>query len=356
MPKEVVDVIIVGGGLSGIYAACLLQQKQKSFVILEARDRIGGRILSLEYQGFFSDLGPSWYWPAIHPKMANLIQTLGLRGYRQYEEGMGCYQHSSGVVQTMSGYVMQPLSWRISGGMMALIGKLCGIIPASNIRLNHPVCQIEKTRSGAIVSVGEHEKEPWTTFYAGEVILALPPRLAAASILFVPDLSSHLTQAMLRIGTWMAGQAKFYAFYEEPFWRQSGLSGQAFSECGPLSEIHDGSNENGGPYGLTGFVGILAAQRNRQPMLIEAILDQLSIIYDKKAAQPKTYFYIDWACEQYTATSLDQPPMYEHPIYHPPADQASIWDGVIRFAGTETANQYGGYTEGALDAAERAVR
>ena len=30
---------------------------------------------------------------------------------------------------------------------------------------------------------------------------------------------------MLKIGTWMAGQAKFYALYEEPFWRRAGLSG-----------------------------------------------------------------------------------------------------------------------------------
>jgi monoamine oxidase len=71
--------------------------------------------------------------------------------------------------------------------------------------------------------------------------------------------------------------------------------------------------------------------------------------------QPKTYFYKDWACERYTATLLDQQPMYEHPTYHPPADQTSIWDGAIRFAGTETADHHGGYMEGALDAGERAV-
>ena len=68
MPTETVDTIIIGGGLSGIYAAYLLSQRNKSFVVLEARERIGGRILSPEYQGFFSDLGPSWYWPAIGEK------------------------------------------------------------------------------------------------------------------------------------------------------------------------------------------------------------------------------------------------------------------------------------------------
>jgi monoamine oxidase len=355
MPTETVDTIIIGGGLSGIYAACLLSQKNKSFVVLEARERIGGRILSREHQGFFSDLGPSWYWPSINPKMTHLIQDLGLKGYRQFEEGMGRLQSPNGTVHTVRGYAMEPLSWRLSGGMTALITKLSENIPENAIRLNHPVCQIEKKFSGALVSVGELEKEPWARFSTSKIILALPPRIAAATILFDPDLSHNLTQAMLKMGTWMAGQAKFCALYEEPFWRQTGLSGQAFSECGPLGEIHDGSNNGQGPYGLTGFVGIPAVQRNHQQLLTEAILSQLAIIFGKPAAQPTTFFYQDWARERFTATQFDQPPMYEHPIYHPPAGQTSIWDGTLHFAGTETADQHGGYLEGALTAAERAV-
>jgi monoamine oxidase len=355
MPTETVDTVIVGGGLSGIYAAHLLSQRDESSVLLEARERIGGRILSTEHGGFFSDLGPSWYWPTIHPKMAHLIQTLGLEGYRQFEEGMGRFQLSNGTVRTVSGYAMEPVSWRLSGGMVALIKGLCEHIPEGTIRLNSPVCQIERKPLGALVSVGELEEEPWTRFRTKNIILALPPRLAAATILFSPGLSHNLTQAMLKIGTWMAGQAKFFVFYEEPFWRQLGLSGQAFSERGPLVEIHDGSNNNQGPYGLTGFVGIPAAQRNQQQRLTDAILSQLEAIYGRPAAQPTTFLYQDWARERFTATPFDQPPMYEHPAYHPPAGQTSIWDGIVHFAGTETAVQHGGYLEGAVTAAERAV-
>ncbi len=355
MFKEKVETLIIGAGLSGIYAAHLLQQRKRSFVVLEARDRIGGRILCPEYEGFFADLGPSWYWPSIHPRMANLIQSLDLHGYRQFEEGMGCYQLSNGAVRTAHGCVMHPLSWRISGGMAALIGTLRASIPQSAIRLNHPVCQIEKTGAGVLVRAGELENEPWAHFIAREVILAVPPRLAAASILFTPDLSFPLTQAMLGTGTWMAGQAKFYAFYEKPFWRHSGLSGLAFSECGPLTEIHDGCNKSRGPYGLTGFIGIPAMQRSRMQSLRKAILQQLAGLYGENSAQPAEFFYQDWAREQYTATAYDQLPMREHPLYRPPAGQSSIWDGAVRFAGTETADEHGGYLEGALGSAERAV-
>lgn len=355
MPTENVETLIIGGGLSGLYCAYLLSEKRKSTVVLEARERIGGRILSVNHQGFFSDLGPSWYWPAIHPKMARLIQTLHLDGYRQFEAGTGRYQSSDGSVRTVRGYATEPHSWRISGGMKALVTRLSNAIDARAIRCNHPVCQIEKKTTGVLVSVGELERVPWARFKADRVILALPPRLAAASILFVPDLSHELTQAMLRIGTWMAGQAKFCALYKEPFWRQTGLSGEAFSEYGPLGEIHDGSSNLEGPYGLTGFVGIPAVQRNQHRHLTEKILAQLAAIYGKAGDKPSAFFYQDWANERFTATPFDQPPMREHPRYHPPAGKAAIWEDTLRFAGTETATEHGGYLEGALSAAERAV-
>jgi len=356
MRTETVDTTIIGAGLSGIYAAHLLSQRGESFVILEARDRIGGRILCPEHEGFASDLGPSWYWPEMHPKMGHLITALNLEGYRQFEQGLGRFQMQDGAVHTIRGFAMDPLSFRLTGGMITLVTKLRETIPDHSIRLNHPVCKIEKTSAGVLVSVGELEKDPWAQVTTNRVILAVPPRLAAASILFEPDLSHALAQEMLKTPTWMAGQAKFCAFYNEPFWREIGLSGQAFSQCGPLGEIHDGSNNGRGPYGLTGFVGIPAAQRKQHHQLLtKAILSQLASIYGRPAAEPAAFFYKDWAQEPFTATQFDQPPMLEHPLYHPPAGKSSMWDGRILFAGTETAYEHGGYMEGALTAAERAV-
>lgn len=352
---ESVETIIVGAGLSGIYAAGLLSQKKKSFAVLEARDRMGGRILCPRHADYTCDLGPSWYWPDIHPHVTRLIETLGLKGYRQFEEGMGRFQRVNGEVLTVRGYVTEPLSWRLFGGMRALIEKLNERVPEKAVRLNHPVCGIERRTTGVLVTVGELEKAPRAQFMARKVILALPPRLAAATILFSPDLPERLTQAMLKTGTWMAGQAKFLALYESPFWRRSGLSGQAFSECGPIGEIHDGSNNGGAPYGLTGFMGLPAVQRNQLPHLNEALLSQLVAIFGPTAAAPVNLFYQDWARERFTATEFDQPPMLNHPVYQPPAGRTAIWDGAIHFAGTETADQHGGYLEGALRAAERAV-
>lgn len=66
-------VAIVGGGLSGLYAASLLAKKGIDYVLLEARQRLGGRIESSpsEYGSAF-DLGPTWFWPALQPQFETL--------------------------------------------------------------------------------------------------------------------------------------------------------------------------------------------------------------------------------------------------------------------------------------------
>ena len=277
------NTIIIGAGISGMHAAFLLAKRKESFIVLEARDRVGGRILCPDYKGYFPDLGPSWYWPEINPRINCLIQDLGLCGFPQYDTGYGRFQAADGRVMTVSGYPTEPESWRVSGGMISLVDGLCKEIAKESILLNHPVCGIEKEKDQVVVSVGMLGQEPRCRFRASRVFIAVPPRLAAATIMFTPDLSHELTQAMLKTSTWMAGQAKFFVLYDRADWRHAVLSGQAFSEHGPLAEIHDGSNRMNKPFGLTGFIGIPAAHRKNRKMVIQETLQQLELIYGENA-------------------------------------------------------------------------
>ncbi len=353
--KEV-DTIIIGGGLSGLYAAALLAEKKQSLVLLEARARLGGRILSPSYKGFYTDLGPSWYWPMVNPRITALIQKLGLVGYPQYETGLGRFQGKDGGVETIAGYPMNPSGWRLEGGMMSLINSLCNQIPDHVIRLNHPVCEVRRKDSGVEVIVGALDHAPLCRFAASRLILALPPRLAASSVLFTPDLPFDLAQAMLRASTWMAGHAKFFALYDHADWRELHLSGQGFSLCGPLGEVHDGSNKTDTPYGLTGFLSLPALRCKNEGGILQAMMVQLGLLYGGAAGNPVKVFYRDWAKEAFTATEYDQRSAHNHPEFHPPGGKKSFWDGCVHFAGTETADEFGGYLEGALASGARAAK
>ena len=63
---EFADVIVIGAGVAGLNAArCLNQEGNLKVVVLEGRERIGGRILTWETEGVSVDMGASF----IHGKM-----------------------------------------------------------------------------------------------------------------------------------------------------------------------------------------------------------------------------------------------------------------------------------------------
>ncbi len=74
---HVFDCVIVGAGIAGLSAAAELQAKGKSVRILEARDRIGGRIESIKVGDQMFESGGQWVAPG-HDIMFELIDQYGL--------------------------------------------------------------------------------------------------------------------------------------------------------------------------------------------------------------------------------------------------------------------------------------
>jgi monoamine oxidase len=159
------------------------------------------------------------------------------------------------------------------------------------------------------------------------------------------------------IPTWMATHAKVIATYDHPFWRDAGLSGDGISQRGPLVEIHDASPATGTAGALFGFVGVPAPiRRAGEYDLIRLAVEQLVAMYGSNAAQPVDVLVQDWAQEVLTATADDENEQpLQHPPYGTPASLANVWDGKLRLASTEMAPGFGGYLEGALEAAEMAA-
>ncbi len=82
------DVIIVGGGFSGLAAARILKQQNKTFVLLEARDRVGGRTYTRRFDdGRYVDLGGQWIGPT-QDRMYALATEHKVEWYATYNEGI----------------------------------------------------------------------------------------------------------------------------------------------------------------------------------------------------------------------------------------------------------------------------
>ncbi len=71
-------VVIVGAGIAGLAAASRLTAAGIDYVVLEARDRIGGRLHTIDLAGTPVDLGGSWIHHPIGNPMSALCDELGV--------------------------------------------------------------------------------------------------------------------------------------------------------------------------------------------------------------------------------------------------------------------------------------
>lgn len=317
------DLCIIGAGLSGLALAAKVQAEGRDVIVLEARDRSGGRVLS---QGGH-DLGPAWIWPHNH-RMLALLESLGLNTFAQYESGRLVFEDAVGRVRRDLEFATMGGALRVEGGLARVTDTLASGL-GDRLRLARRVHRVLEESGGVSVLMTEGR------IHAGRVILAMPPRLMAGLGVTVPDAP-----------TWMAGHAKLVATYPTAFWRENGLNGDAISHRGPLTEIHDASPVDAKLGALFGFAHVGAA---RQPGFRDAAIAQLVRLFGQDAATPDDVFIKDWSMDSATATEADLTPSSDHPTYNalPPTRR-------LIFAGTETSHDNGGFLEGALAAAEAA--
>lgn len=88
------SAIVIGGGFAGIAAARALHDASFQVVLLESRDRIGGRVCTNYSFGFPVDMGASWLHGVCEENpLAPLIGRLGLPLYRTSGDNSVLYDH-----------------------------------------------------------------------------------------------------------------------------------------------------------------------------------------------------------------------------------------------------------------------
>ena len=101
---ETCDVVVIGAGATGLSAAVQLRDAGFSVVVLEARDRVGGRLWTNEIDGQMFEIGGQW----VSPDQNVLLETLGELGldtYSRYRDGESVYIGRDGVNARFEGEI-----------------------------------------------------------------------------------------------------------------------------------------------------------------------------------------------------------------------------------------------------------
>ncbi len=338
-----VDVVVVGAGISGLFAATRLRGAGLTCAVLESRDRVGGRLLSHDCPAGRFDLGATWFFPG-ESRISALIDEFDVATHAQYLAGDAMY-HLPGGARRIDGNPIDVPSGRFRHGAASLADRLAeGLGDAVSLRT--PVHEIDH-RDDELLQV--HHAHG--SLAARHVVLALPPSLAVHRITIRPALPDRLRALAAATPVWMGNVAKAVIVYPEAFWRHEGLAGAAISHLGPLRELHDMSGPDGAPAALFGFAplapGVPAPTEH-------SVVTQLVEIYGPGAAAPTGVIIKDWRSDIDTVPPDPTPhtamATYAHPWYQEP-----VSNGRLHWASTETAPAAPGHIEGAIAAAERTV-
>jgi monoamine oxidase len=150
---------------------------------------------------------------------------------------------------------------------------------------------------------------------------------------------------------------KAQVIYPTPWWREKGLTGQFVIDTGPVGVTYDNTPESGAPGVILGFVG----GRYTKPFRAldpaarkQAFVDEIAAAFGEEARQDSDYFDMDWTAEQWTrgcpTGSMAPGVLTRFGAHIRPAT------GRIHWAGTETADYWAGYMDGAVRSGERVAK
>ncbi|WP_227939492.1 flavin monoamine oxidase family protein [Alkalihalobacillus deserti] len=440
MSIKEIDVVIIGAGLSGLSSALELNKQKIPFVVLEARNRAGGRIHSINLEGDVPiDLGAQWISP-YHERVKKLVGDYGLRLVTTYRKGKTIYdidgviQESEGAwpkmsliekvdvwnfkkeLNSLSNQIRCDQPWeskmareldqktleeflqkhtytKLARSFCRLLleealcsklyevstldllwciktaGSIDRLLTAEDFWIEEGaeslVKRVSESLDGKIlygspvktINYEDHQAIIYTddqTLKAKKLILALPPNLVAR-IKFAPPLPANRAQLNERAG--LPSVIKIIFVYNNPFWRERGLSGIAYSNQGPVKLTIDSSPPNSKKGVLTALItGDFAQQLTdwSSQKRKEEARKNLARFFGEEAIHTREIYEENWSAEEWTRGGYGTHfspgviTQFGKTIFKP--------IGPLHWAGTETATEWRMYMEGAVQSGERAAK
>lgn len=340
---ERLDVVVIGAGIAGLRVALRLND-ERDVLLIEARERVGGRLRSPAIGGGRLDLGATWFWPN-EPRINSLLGELNMAVFAQHGSGQMIFDDGVAPPRRAPNQLDSP-SGRVANGFEAVAQALADRLNDDQIRFGTQATAIRATGSAVEIETTAG------TFVANDVVVALPPSLAVSVIDFDDQLDEAVREVAAATPVWMGSTVKVVVAYNRPFWHEAGLAGAAFSYAGPMRELHDMSGPDGSPAAIFGFCALAPDEPAPDR---DAVVAQMIKLFGPEAADPIEVSVMDWRLEPYTVTpalvGLTNYQTYGHPAYQSPA-----LGGRLHWASTETSTVAPGHVEGALAAADRAAQ
>ncbi len=330
-------VLIIGAGLTGLLTAYRLKQNGVPFKILEARDRIGGRINTILGKNEIPvEMGATWFQDH-HQNLIALLNELGLDAFEQYMDKTVLFQQQAhSPVQLMEIGTQTP-SYRIAGGTLNLINTLYQNLESSDVFLNQQVKKIVFLEQSVQVIAKE-------TFEASNIVLAIPPRLWAKNISFEPNLPADLLNVGRETHTWMEDSIKVALIFNQPFWQEQNIPATFFSNAGPITEFYDHCNVERTKFALCGFMNSSFKNKEERQNIV---INQLKTAFGEIIESFLEYDECIWSNEQFTFESSDNS-VYPHQNNGNPIFRETFFNDRLFISSSESATSFPGYMEGAV--------
>lgn len=410
------DVIVVGAGFTGLTAASTLVEAGRSVLILEARERAGGRVESMVLaDGLRVDTGGQFLCDDM-PEVMALARRHGKTLLRAPVEGKFILQplesdEESGRIN-MEAHALRERMQAVDPDNPALVGlsvgdwlaaedasadgkrafrsmmeglwcRPLGEVPlwylvSTDRRVTNEQSELEYFLAETMHSLAEnlahalgdrirlempvdairHSEEgvevlaAGQSFSAREAIVALPP-VMASRLDYQPALEPSLSGAL---SGWASGAViKALVRYQRPFWRQAGLSGMVMWRD-PAGLFACDVSRNADQAALVVFIGgpLAVAWRSRSEEAIrQEIIGKLVMALGDRAKDVVDVSWRDWTDDRWSGGGYSDTGTFSATT----EVEAIIRDGArrVHFACSEVSPSFPGYIEGAIVAGRNAA-